>query len=183
MRKKSVFVKIRYFLLFLILLIVSCSNSKLSNNKSKTKISVDVFNDFNNKRVDDLKGFFKYSGEFVKSDSNKSYGFTLLLDAISGDSTLYGFIEVTGLHSTDWIIKSGVKIVGLDSKQIDYTCNNTCNLIDNSNNDKYWAIINKYDSNTDKIDIFKAYRLDFKKCEFVEIDMSKIKCEIMQGED
>lgn len=172
----------RILLLLILVTLICCSNPNSKFSSGQKNIFVSNFNDLNGKRESNLKGFFQYGAVLVKSDSINSYGLFLLLDTLSKDSVLYGFIAEALRESTDWVIVSGLKIENLNSSQINNTCNNTCSK-SGSSDEKYFAILKNYDFNTDKADIFKAYKLDLVHKRFVETNTKFINCEIIHGED
>jgi hypothetical protein len=168
-----------------LLCLMGCINCTVKTELNQKNIVVTEFDDFNGKRVDSLKGFFSYSGEYLEGDSVKSYGLTLLLDTVN-DSVLYAFMEESPATTKenpkpDWKIVSGLKIEHLNSFQINATCNNFCH---NPNDDisKYFAIIKDY-KNDGKVELFKTYKLDFENKKIVENIKDSVICEIIQGQD
>ena len=172
----------RIFLLLIVVALICCDNPNSKLASGQRNIIVSDFNDLNGKRERDLKGFFQYGAVLVKSDSINAYALVSRLDTLSKDSVLYVFIEEALKESTDWVIVAGLKIENLNSDQINNTCNNTSS-ISGSPDEKCFAILKNYDFNTDKADIFKAYKLDLIHKRFVETNSKLINCEIIRGED
>jgi len=173
----------RNFLILLLVITVSCRNTTSQTNSIQKDIIVKDFNEYNGRKVENLKGLIRYTVDKVIMDSTKFYGIAFMLDTLSENHILYAFMEETPDKSLekgyDYKIICGLKIENLSPEQIENTCNSLCSK-PNSEKDNYFVIIKDFDYSNGKniLSIHKAFRLDFKNSTFKEIAPDSMKCEI-----